>query len=86
LGRLAADQKAPRTRGFRASIRREFRDWCGSWLPPEATKPVIDRHMLFVLYTPQVDEDKTFFRHLKSIQELKEVAEQEMVLIEHIAL
>ena len=34
-------------------------------------------------YTPQVDEAKTFFRYLKSILELKEVANQDIVLIEH---
>ena len=39
--------------------------------------------MVFIVYTPQVDEAKTFFRYLKSILELKEVANQDIVLIEH---
>jgi hypothetical protein len=33
-----------------------------------------------------VEEAKTFFRHLKSILELKEVANQEVVLVEHTAV
>jgi hypothetical protein len=44
---------------------------------------VIDRHQLFVVCTPQVEEAKTFFRDLKSILVLKEVAGQEVVLVEH---
>jgi hypothetical protein len=47
---------------------------------------VIDGHQLFVIYTPQVEEAKTFFHHLKSILELKEVAGQDVVLIEHTAV
>lgn len=39
--------------------------------------------MLLVAYTPQVDEAKMFFRYLKSILELEEVAGQEVVLVEH---
>jgi hypothetical protein len=51
-------------------------------MPPGVAKPVTDRHMLLVMYTPQVDAAKTFFRYLKSILELKEVAEQEVGLVE----
>jgi hypothetical protein len=42
--------------------------------------------MLFVIYTPQVDEAKTFFRYRKSILQVKEVANQEVVLVEHTAV
>src|SRR5207237_4391496 len=28
----------------------------GSWLPPGATSPIVDRHMSIVLYTPQIEE------------------------------
>lgn len=43
---------------------------------------MINRHLLFVNYTPQVEEAKRFFRCLKSIQELKRATEQEVVLVE----
>ena len=55
----------------------------GSWLPPEAPWPIVDRHMLMILYTPQIDEAKDFFRQLRWILEQKHVANQEVVLIEH---
>jgi hypothetical protein len=72
-----------RLAGFTATSAEGSPPWYGSWLPPESARPVVDRHMLFVLYTPQVDEAKTFVRYLKSILELKEVADQEVVLVEH---
>ncbi|HTU16455.1 MAG TPA: hypothetical protein VMG10_00205 [Gemmataceae bacterium] len=59
--------------GFSATSVEGSPPWYGFWLPPGTVKPVIDRHMLFVNYTPQVEEAKTFFRYLKSILELKEV-------------
>jgi hypothetical protein len=55
----------------------------GSWLPPGAVQPVVDRHMLMVLYTPQIEEAKDFFRQLRWILEQKQAANQEVVLIEH---
>jgi hypothetical protein len=55
----------------------------GSWLPPGATLPIVDRHTVSMLYTPQVDEAKDFFRQLRWILEQKHVANQEVVLIEH---
>jgi hypothetical protein len=55
----------------------------GSWLPPGATRPVVDRHTVMMLYTPQIDEAKDFFRQLRWILEQKHVAGQEVVLIEH---
>lgn len=55
----------------------------GSWLPPGAMQPVVDRHTVMVLYTPQIEEAKDFFRHLRWILERKHVANQDVVLIEH---
>jgi hypothetical protein len=55
----------------------------GSWLPPGATRPIVDRHTLMVLYAPQIEEAKDFFRRLRWILEQKHVADQEVVLIEH---
>jgi hypothetical protein len=57
--------------------------WYGSWVPPGTTRPVVDRHTLMVLYTPQTEEAKDFFRQLRWILEQKHVAKQEVVIIEH---
>ena len=55
----------------------------GSWLPAGTTQPIVDRHILMALYTPQIEEAKDFFRQLRWILEQKHVANQEVVLIEH---
>lgn len=57
--------------------------WYGSWLPRGAKQPIVDRHTLMVLYTPQTEEAKDFFRRLRWILEQKQVANQDVVLIEH---
>lgn len=57
--------------------------WYGSWAPPGSTRPVIDRHTLMVVYSPQIDEAKDFFRQLRWILEQKQVANQDVILIEH---
>jgi hypothetical protein len=57
--------------------------WYGSWAPPGSVRPIVDRHTLMVLYTPQVEEAKDFFRQLRWILEQKQVANQDVVLIEH---
>jgi hypothetical protein len=59
--------------------------WYGSWAPPGASHPIVDRHTLMVLYTPQLEEAKDFFRQLRWVLEQKQVANQDVVLIEHIA-
>lgn len=56
----------------------------GSWLPRGEIQPIVDRHTLMVLYTPQIEEAKDFFRQLRWILEQKHVANQEAVLIEHV--
>jgi hypothetical protein len=55
----------------------------GSWLPSGVDRPIVDRHTLMILYTPQIEEAKDFFRQLRWILEQKHVANQEVVLIEH---
>lgn len=80
---VLADLFHLRFEGYSATTIEGSPPWFGSWLPPGAQRPVIDRHQLFVVYTPQVEEAKTFFRHLKSILELKEVVRQDVVLVEH---
>lgn len=57
--------------------------WYGSWAPPDGLQPVIDRHTLMVVYTPQTDAAKDFFQQLRWILEQKQVANQDVVLIEH---
>ncbi len=44
---------------------------------------MIDRHTLLVVYTPQIEEAKDFFRQLRWVLEQKQVANQDVVLIEH---
>lgn len=46
-------------------------------------QPVIDRHMLLVVYTAQSSAAMSFFRCLKSVLQLEQVAGQEVVVIEH---
>jgi hypothetical protein len=55
----------------------------GSWLPPGATAPIVDRHTTMVVYSPQVEEAKDCFRQLRWILEQKHVANQDVILIEH---
>jgi hypothetical protein len=69
--------------GFTETSSEGHPPWYGSWAPPGAARPIIDRHTLMVLYTPQIEEAKDFFRQLRWILERKHVANQEVVLIEH---
>jgi hypothetical protein len=50
--------------------------WYGSWAPPGTTRPIVDSHTLMVLYTPQIEAAKDFFRQLRWILEQKQVANQ----------
>jgi hypothetical protein len=69
--------------GFTETTSEGHPPWYGSWAAPGAVRPVIDRHTLMVVYTPQTEEAKEFFRQLRWILERKHVADQEVVLIEH---
>ncbi len=44
---------------------------------------MVDRHMQFVIYTPQTAAAKKFFSYLRAILQRPEVANQQVVLIEH---
>jgi hypothetical protein len=70
-------------RGFTETSSEGCPPWYGSWAPPGAAEPIIDRHTLLVVYTPQIDAAKDFFRQLRWILEQKHVANQDVVLIEH---
>ena len=70
--------------GYSESSSEGHPPWFGSWSPPGAARPIIDRHILIVLYSPQIEEAKDFFRRLRWILEQKEAANQDVVLIEHL--
>jgi hypothetical protein len=82
---LLADLFHKCMRGYSESTSEGTPPWYGSWAPPRAARPVIDRHTLIVVYTPQIDEAKTFFCQLRWILEQEQVAKQQVVLIEHTA-
>ena len=69
--------------GFTETAAEGYPPWYGSWAPSGGAQPVIDRHTLMVVYTPQTDDAKEFFRQLRWILERKHVANQDVVLIEH---
>jgi hypothetical protein len=70
-------------KGFTETASEGHPPWHGSWMPAGGARPVIDRHTLMVMYTPQTDAAKDFFRQLRWILEQPHVAQQEVVLIEH---
>jgi hypothetical protein len=70
-------------RGFTEATSEGQPPWYGSWAPSDEAEPIIDRHTLMVVYTPQIDAAKDFFRQLRWILEQKHVANQDVVLIEH---
>jgi hypothetical protein len=69
--------------GYTEASAEGYPSFYGSWLPPGTEQPIIDRHTLMVLYAPQIEEAKDFFRQLRWILEQKQVANQDVVLIEH---
>jgi hypothetical protein len=70
--------------GFSESASEGNPPWYGSWSPPGAVRPIVDRHTLIVLYSPQIEEAKDFFRRLRWVLEQDEDANQDVVLIEHV--
>ena len=81
--RLLADLFHDCMNGYTETSAEGHPPWYGSWAPPDAVQPIVDRHTLMVLYTPQIEEAKDFFRQLRWILEQKQVANQDVVLIEH---
>ncbi len=61
-----------------------FPPWSGSWLPAGADEPIVDHHILLVVYALQDAEALTCFRQLKWILQQEHVAAQEVVLIEQV--
>lgn len=71
--------------GFSETASEAHPPWYGSWSPPGTERRIIDRHTLFVIYSPQTEEAKDFFRRLRWILEHDAIAKQDVVLIEHMA-
>jgi hypothetical protein len=70
--------------GFSQTNVEGFPPWSGSWLPPEADEPIVDQHILLVVYTLQDSQALDCLRRLKWILQQDYVAAQQVVLIEQI--
>ena len=70
--------------GFSQSRTEGFPPWSGSWLPPGVDEPIVDHHILLVVYSLQDAEALTCLRHVKWILQQEQVAAQEVVLIEQV--
>ena len=70
--------------GFSQSNVEGFPPWSSSWLPAEAEEPIVDHHILFVIYALQDVEALTCFGQLKWVLQQEHVAAQEVVLIEQV--
>jgi hypothetical protein len=72
--------------GFSANTIRGEPPWTGFWFPRGAQRPIVDRHIVYVIYSAQTPQAELFFQHLKAVLELPQVANQEVVLIEQLAV
>lgn len=59
-----------------------FPPWTGLWLPAGTDQPVVDHHILIVVYTLQDEESLACLQQLKWTLQQEHVAGQEVVLIE----
>lgn len=70
--------------GFSQSRLEGFPPWSGSWLPENAEEPMVDHHILLIVYTLQDAEAVACLRQLKWILQQEHVAAQQVVLIEQV--
>jgi len=70
--------------GFSESNLQGFPPWSGSWLPEGADVPIVDHHIIIILYTLQDAEALTCLRQLKWILQQEHIAAQQIVLIEQV--
>ena len=70
--------------GYSQSSVEGFPPWSGSWLPAGTDQPIVDHHILLVVYALQDAEALTCFRQLKWILQQKQVAAQQVILIEQV--
>jgi hypothetical protein len=61
-----------------------FPPWTGSWLPKGAEEPIVDHHILIVVYALQDAEALGCLRQLKWVLQQPDVAAQQVVLIEQV--
>lgn len=61
-----------------------FPPWSGSWLPESAVEPIVDHHILLIIYALQDTDARDCFRQLKWILQQEHVAAQQVVLIEQV--
>jgi hypothetical protein len=61
-----------------------FPPWSVSWLPSGRTEPVVDHHIVLILYTLQDAAATARMRQLKWILQQQHVAAQQIVLIEQV--
>jgi hypothetical protein len=70
--------------GYSHSRLEGFPPWSGSWLPEGTAEPIVDHHIILIVYTLQDTEAVTCMRQLKWLLQQKHVAAQEVVLIEQV--
>ena len=70
--------------GFTQSNLQGFPPWSGSWLPPEADEPIVDHHILLIVYALQDADAGACMRQLKWLLQQEHVAAQQVVLIEQV--
>ena len=70
--------------GFSETNLEVFPPWSGSWLPEGANEPIVDHHIILIVYTLQDAEALICLRQLKWILQQEHVAAQQVVLIEQV--
>jgi hypothetical protein len=70
--------------GFSETNVEGYPPWVGSWLPAGADQPIVDHHILLVVYALQDTQALTCMRQLKWVLQREEVAGQQVVLIEQV--
>ena len=70
--------------GFSQSSVEGFPPWSGSWLPAGTKQPIVDHHIVLIIYALQDAEATTCMRQLKWILQQDRLAAQEVVLIEQV--
>jgi hypothetical protein len=61
-----------------------FPPWSGSWVPEGTEEPIVDHHILLIVYTLQDADAVTCLRQLKWILQQEHGAAQQVVLIERV--
>jgi hypothetical protein len=70
--------------GYSQSRLEGFPPWSGSWLPEGTDEPIVDHHIILIVYTLQDTGALACLRQLKWILQQEHVAAQQVVLIEQV--